>query len=260
MRILVIADIHANRAALEAIQEPHDYCLCLGDLVEYGPDPEYCVHWVRQHSQICVRGNHDHGVVQNVDVQGEMGFRYLTRATRQTTFDRLSPNDREYLADLPTTAMLTLGGLKFLLVHASPRDPLEEYVPTDVKLWQSRLANVRADFVCVGHTHHQFVLPIGSTTLLNPGSVGLPRDGDPRARYAIIQDGQVELKQLEYDVEATVAAVAESAFESEAKRKLSEVYRMGKYLYTNGTSNGTANGVHMKGRRVEDAPTQTSMG
>lgn len=248
MRILVVADIHANRAALDAIREPFDVCLGLGDLVEYGPEPEACVDWTRRHCRVCVRGNHDHGAAQNVDVFGAAGFRYLTMATRKATAARLAPADRRFLADLPTTAMLTLGGLKFLLVHASPRDPLEEYVPTEAKLWQARLANVKADFVLVGHTHHQFTLPVGNTTVVNPGSVGLPRDGDRRARYAIIENGQVELKQVEYDVEATVAAVDASAYATEAKRRLADVYRLGKYVYTNGATNG--NGVYKNGNGV----------
>lgn len=247
MRILVVADVHANRAALEAIREPFDECLFLGDLVEYGPDPEACIDWVRTRCRRAVRGNHDHGAAQNVDVQGVVGFRYLTRATRRATAARLSPADRRFLADLPTSSMFTLGGLRFLLVHATPRDPLEEYVPTEAKLWEARVAHVKADFVCVGHTHHQFALPVGGTTVLNPGSVGLPRDGDPRARYAIIDDGNVELKQVGYDVEATVAAVAASDFEPEAKRRLAEVYRLGKYVYANGHTNGHSNGVHANG-------------
>lgn len=242
MRILVVADIHANRAALDAIREPFDVCLCLGDIVEYGPEPEACIDWVRTHCRATVRGNHDHGAAQNVDVFGTAGFRYLTMATRKATTTRLSAADRRFLADLPTTAMLTLGGRKFLMVHASPRDPLEEYVPADPALWAARVAGIKADFVLVGHTHHQFHLPLGHTSVVNPGSVGLPRDGDPRARYAVIDDGRVELKQVEYDVEATVGAVHATDFEADAKRQLAEVYRVGKYVYANGNGNGHANG------------------
>jgi len=237
MRILVVADIHANRAALEAIREPFDACLCLGDLVEYGPEPEVCLDWVRRSARQTVRGNHDHGAAQNVDVFGLAGFRYLTMATRKVTIPRLTSADRRYLADLPTTSMLTLDGFKFLLVHASPRDPLEEYVPTDVAMWESRLAGTKADFVLVGHTHQQFALPLSRGMVVNPGSVGLPRDGDPRARYAIIDNGRVELKQIAYDVESNIAAVEASNLEAEAKVQLADVYRLGKYVYANG-SNG----------------------
>lgn len=234
MRILVVSDIHGNRAALDAIREPHDLCLCLGDIVEYGPRPTACVEWVREHCQFGVRGNHDHGAAQNVDVVGTTGFRYLTMATRPATVRMLSEPDRRFLMDLPLTRMITLGGLRFLLVHATPRDPLEESVPADPELWAPRLAGIRADFVLVGHTHYQWLADIGKVKLLNPGTVGLPRDGDPRARYAIIEDGIATLKQVEYDVEATVAALPGCGFPDEAVRQLTRVYRDGKYSHAPG--------------------------
>jgi len=253
MRILVVADIHANRAALDAIDEPFDACLCLGDLVEYGPHPAECIDWVRTHATAVVRGNHDHGAVQDVPVIGTVGFRYLTMVSRRVTVPALSPTDRRFLADLPTTAMITLGGLRFFLVHASPRDPLEEYVPADPDEWQARVHGLKADFVLVGHTHHQFEFRLRHTTVVNPGSVGLPRDGDPRARYAIIEDGRVELKAVEYDVERTITATASSDIDPAAKGQLADVYRYGKYLFANppangnGHANGSANGVYKNG-------------
>ena len=85
MRVLVVADIHGNRAALEAIQEPFDACVCIGDLVDYGPEPGPCVEWVRENALYCVRGNHDHGVAQDVAVSGVAGFRFLTSITRPLT-------------------------------------------------------------------------------------------------------------------------------------------------------------------------------
>ena len=174
MRILVVADLHANPAAVAAIAEPYDACLCLGDLVEYGPDPRAVLDWARGNVTACVRGNHDHGTAQNVDVQGVSGFRYLTMATRPFTRDRITECDRRFLAELPTVRHVTVGGYTFLLVHASPRDPLDEYMPPDPEVWASRLKGVTADFVCVGHTHQQYTLKVGNTTVLNPGSLGLP--------------------------------------------------------------------------------------
>src|ERR1700686_3780346 len=82
MRILLIADIHGNWPALQAIDEPFDVCLCLGDLVDYGLDPAPCIDWVRRNCLHTVRGNHDHGVCQNVTVSGQNGFRLLTTVTR----------------------------------------------------------------------------------------------------------------------------------------------------------------------------------
>src|SRR5262249_11931149 len=152
--------------------------------------------------------------------------RYLTQATRKPTLAHLSTDDRKYLNDLPTTSMFKLGGKRFLLVHATPRDPLDEYIPAEVEPWAMRLAGIPADFVCVGHTHMQFCLPVNGCTVVNPGSVGLQRDGDPRARYAILDETGVHLRRVEYDVEKTVAAVRECSLTDErAKTMLTDVYR-----------------------------------
>lgn len=236
MRILVVADLHANPAALDAIREPADIVLCLGDLVEYGPDPAGAIDWVRTNATHTVRGNHDHGAAQNVLVAGAAGFKYLTMVTRRATVAQLAPADRRFLADLPTSAMLTLGGKRFLLVHASPRDPLDEYVPTNPEAWADRVAHLRIDYLLVGHTHQQFVFDVGDgVTVVNPGSTGLQRDGDPRAKYAVIEDGVVALKQVPYDVGRTVAAVEAGPLDPQAKRMLTEVYRFGRFTAADGT-------------------------
>src|SRR6516164_2934473 len=115
MRILVVSDIHGNWPALAAIDEPYDVCLCLGDLVDYGPDPALCVRWAMKHATYAIRGNHVHGAAQSV----------------------------------PVSRRLTLAGKRFLLVHATPRDPLDEYLLKDPKTWAQRVHNVEADVVCV---------------------------------------------------------------------------------------------------------------
>jgi putative phosphoesterase len=238
MRILLISDIHSNRPALEAIAESCDVCLCLGDLVDYGVEPGPCVEWVQAKAKACVRGNHDHGVAQNVPAIAAPGFKYLTAVSRPLNRARLAPADRRFLAELPTSLMLTLGGRRFFLVHASPRDPLDEYTPADADYWAKRLEHVEADFVCVGHTHQQYWMKVGTKTVVNPGSVGLQRDGDPRAGYAVIADGEIELKRVEYRVEEAVRAVDDSPLPDEAKRLLAEVYRTGKLTKGNGPNGG----------------------
>src|SRR5262249_11949521 len=151
---LLLADIHANWPALQAVaREPHDLCIVLGDLVDYGLEPAPCIAWAREHADICVRGNHDHGVAQNVAVTGRVGYRYLTAQTRPLTRGALVDADLRYLARLPISRTLTLDNARYLLVHASPRDPLDEYVLPDKEFWARRLQNVEADVVCVGHTH-----------------------------------------------------------------------------------------------------------
>ena len=238
MRILILADIHGNWPALQALNEPCDVCLCLGDLVDYGPEPAACVEWVRKNAAVTVRGNHDHGVAQNVEVQGVGGFKFLTGVTRRPTVAALTPDQRRYLADLPTSRMLTLGGKRFLLVHATPRDPMDEYAPPDVAFWERRLQNVEADVICVGHTHQPYVLEVGDKLVINPGSIGQPRDGDPRASYAVIEDYKVELKRQEYPVADTLRVIQESSLPAEARDTLAAVLRSGGMPARMGTNNG----------------------
>ncbi len=227
MRILLVADLHGNWPALQALAEPHDVCLCLGDLVDYGVEPAPCVDWVRRHARAAVRGNHDHGAAQNVVVNGRTGYRYLTGVTRAVTRERLVEADMRFLSRLPVSQMLTLDDTRFLLVHATPRDPLDEYAPPDVEFWRRRLQDVDADVVCVGHTHLPYVLEVDDKLVINPGSLGQPRDGDPRACYALLEDHRVELKRVEYAVEDAVRAAQASPLPDDAKDMLATIFRTG---------------------------------
>ncbi len=232
MRILVVSDIHANWPALAAIDEPYDVCICLGDLVDYGPEPLPCVRWAMDHATYAVRGNHDHGVAQGIPVSGEVGFRYLTRSTRPAMWDSLGIEERRYLLQLPVTQRVTLAGKRYLLVHATPRDPLDEYLLKNRDVWARRVQNAEADIVCVGHSHMQFNLMVDRTVVLNPGSVGLPRDGDPRAAYAIIEDNRIELKRVAYPIEETVRRIRETSWPERAKELMVQVLRSGRLAGT----------------------------
>jgi putative phosphoesterase len=234
MRILLLADIHANWPALQAIQEPHDVCLCLGDLVDYGVQPAPCIHWAKQHATHVVRGNHDHGVAQQVKLAGRTGFRYLTAATRPLMQQLVSAEDRRYLSTMPISRMVTLADIRFLLVHATPRDPLDEYALPDPGVWTRRLQQIEADVVCVGHTHQPYVLEVGNKLVINPGSVGQPRDGDPRAAYAIIDDNRVELKRVDYPIDEAVRSIDESGLPDAVRAQLTQVLRNGGMPKTNG--------------------------
>jgi predicted phosphodiesterase len=123
--------------------------------------------------------------------------------------------------------MVSLDNTRYLLAHASPRDPLDEYAPPDPEFWARRLQNVDADVVCVGHTHHPYVLEVGEKLVINPGSVGQPRDGDPRAAYAIIEDYRVDLKRVEYPVDQTISVIHASGLPDAAKELLADVLRTG---------------------------------
>src|SRR5437588_2709805 len=94
--------------------------------------------------------------------------------------------------------------------------------------WAKRLHDAEADIVCVGHSHMQFNLRAGSSVVINPGSVGNPRDGDPRAAYAVIEGNKVELKRVAYPIEESIARVDASPLPEKAKEMLRECYRYGK--------------------------------
>lgn len=232
MRILVVADIHANWTALSAVvaAEPQfDACICAGDIVDYGTQPQECINWVREHCDATVRGNHDHAVAQRVPPRGGNGFRKLAAVTRPLHFERLDQESVSWLARLPVTQYVDLGGYSFFLVHATPRDPMDEYLVTRDE-WAPRLENIEADFVCVGHTHVPMHVSLGSTQLLNPGSVGQPRDGQPTASYATIEDGRVELRRIEYDVDAELAQVRSAGVDGDAFEIAETVLTEGRLL------------------------------
>jgi putative phosphoesterase len=228
MRILLVSDIHSNWPALAAVREPFDVCLCIGDLVDYGLDPAPCVDWVRSKAQVCVRGNHDHGAAQDVWIDPKAtGYKYLTGVTRPVSRRDLSAGALRYLADLPLTQSLTIDRQHYFLVHATPRDPLDEVLAADAALWAKRLEGVDADIVCVGHTHQQWALEIGEKLVINPGSIGLPREGDPRAAFAIVEGRSVTFHRVEYPVEETVSRIEGSALPAAAKTLLTTIYRTG---------------------------------
>lgn len=204
MKVLVLADIHANWPALSAISEAFDACLFVGDLVDYASNPVPCVEWIKTHATAAVRGNHDHAVAQRIIPRGGSGFRQLAAATRPLQWNALAPSHLKFLARLPVTRQIRLGNTRFAMLHATPRDPLDEYLVDDPASWQAQLRGTDADIVCVGHSHVQFHLEIDGIQVLNPGSVGQPRDGDPRCAYAVVEDGKVQLRRVEYDIDATV--------------------------------------------------------
>jgi len=210
MKILILADIHANWPALRAIDESFDVCLFTGDLVDYATDPVPCIEWVRENVHSGVRGNHDHAVAQRIPVRKKNGLSRLAAITRPQHWDILEPQHLRYLAHLPVTRRVVLDKTTFYMVHATPRDPFDEYLKEDQQGWLERLAGVQADFVCVGHSHIPFVIELDGITVINPGSVGQPRDGDPRAAYCVIENGQVSLRRVEYDISETIDQMRKS--------------------------------------------------
>jgi predicted phosphodiesterase len=218
MKTLLISDIHANLTALEAVLAdagPVEAVWCLGDLVGYGPDPNECVERVAGLPNLrCVMGNHDAAALRQIEVDA---FNPEARAALLWTQERLSAANLTFLEGLPEMIEVD----QITLVHGSPRQPVWEY------LLDTRTATINFDYFetlyCfVGHTHlpviyylpddqrmAHLIVPENTTqvtlaprAIINPGSVGQPRDRDPRAAYALLdmEDYTWEWHRVAYDI------------------------------------------------------------
>jgi predicted phosphodiesterase len=225
MRILILSDLHANKTALEAALDAAagrwEMAVCLGDVVGYGPDPSFVASKIRQLSAHTIRGNHDKAVAGLMTTDD---FNPVAKAAVDWTRAQLSAENLQWLASLPQ-GPLTADGI--VLVHGAFQDE-DEYVFTPAQALEGLLDST-ADVTFFGHTHHQGgfayrdsnleVLQIhprptesfaalriepGRRYLLNPGSIGQPRDGDARAAFAIadLEHRTVEFWRVPYDVMA----------------------------------------------------------
>jgi diadenosine tetraphosphatase ApaH/serine/threonine PP2A family protein phosphatase len=227
LRVAVISDIHANLHALEAVLEaidadPPDALWCVGDLVGYGPRPNEVVALVRERAAISLLGNHDLGVLGQLDLDE---FSPDAAASARWTQTVLLDEHRAYLESLSPQAKVE--GAE--LYHASPRDPVWEYVITE-EAARAALESTVAPVVLVGHSHIALAItlsdgrlegdlaPGGSEVglddgrwLLNPGSVGQPRDGDPRAAWLELDlpSGKARFRRVPYDIARTQSEIRE---------------------------------------------------
>jgi putative phosphoesterase len=215
MRVAVLSDLHANRPALEAVLAdcpPVDGWVCAGDVVGYGPDPDVCVDALRDRDVPTVMGNHDRAVVTDT------GFSFNSSAGEGVAYARreLSDERRAWLADRPTTLSAFDG--RVAVVHGHPENPDRYVYPAlfsseDVVAAREAVPGAdEAEVLVMGHTHVQGHERTDEGLVLNPGSVGQPRDGDPRAAYAILDLDTLTVaeQRVEYDVEAMVEAVREA--------------------------------------------------
>lgn len=245
MRWLVLSDIHSNLEALvealKAAEGRYSAIVCLGDLVGYGPDPNAVVGWARENLAVCVRGNHDKA---SCDPEVASGFHYAARAAAEWTHDQLTETNRQYLQSLPQGPW-PVGG--FQIVHGSLRDE-DKYLVSRSDAYEE-FGGMNPGLVFFGHTHQQGgytedsngflqeVRPIlfrgcsrvalellgGEKYLLNPGSVGQPRDEDIRAAFCLYDDTcrQVEYWRVPYPVEKTQRRMEEFGLPDSLVQRLS---------------------------------------
>ena len=224
MRYAIIADVHSNLTAFQAVLRDMEErggveeIWCLGDIVGYGPDPGECIGLLRQYNHICVAGNHDWAAVGKVDISD---FNPDAAEACRWTARQLNPDEVAYLEGLP----LSLCRDDFTIVHGSPREPIWEYILSTSSA-RSNFGYFQTRFCLIGHSHVPLVfeydtesgncllhdldvnspLRLGENRLIiGPGGVGQPRDGDPRAAYAIYdsEEKAIHHYRVPYDIALT---------------------------------------------------------
>lgn len=222
MRILIISDIHANLAAFETVlndaKGEWDFVWCLGDVVGYGPDPNECCELLRTLPHLCLAGNHDWAALGRLDIQT---FNADARKAVYWTQEALKPDNIIYLDALPTTFVIG----QYTLAHGSPREPVWEYI-LDPMIAALNFPAFETPYCLVGHTHtpilyrqisergdtdtsvpqyRKGITLNGQRMIINPGSIGQPRDGNPDAAYAIldVEKNVFEHRRIPYPVNVT---------------------------------------------------------
>ena len=202
MKLGVISDVHGNRVALEAVladMPPVDGLVCAGDVVGYNPWHADCVETVRDREIPTVQGNHD----REVAADGEPNFNHLALAGVEHAREQLSQDQIEWLAALPVERYVADGRVK--VVHGHPDDP--DHYTHSHEFGPDLLDG--EDALVMGHTHVQSHEVFDEGIVLNPGSVGQPRDGDPKAAYAVLDldEMTVDERRVDYDTGAVIEAV-----------------------------------------------------
>jgi diadenosine tetraphosphatase ApaH/serine/threonine PP2A family protein phosphatase len=175
-----------------------------------------------------LQGNHDRALGEGVPPGCRARFEWLARALESVSRAQLDPEERAWLGGLPRTATREYDGRRCILVHATPGDPLYRYLDPDAPEWAAEVAGLDVDAVLVGHTHVPFELTAAGRRVINPGSVGQPKDGDPRAACAVLDNGAVRLGRVPYDIGRTTAALARTGADPAAVAALSELLRTGR--------------------------------
>jgi putative phosphoesterase len=234
MRLLIVSDLHANRGALDTVDETVDAVAILGDIVDYGPDPGDAVGWARSRGTWVVLGNHDHAVATGCATGASPGWADLAEASVAWTREALTDADRVWLAALPRSLEFSFAGARFAAFHGAPSDPLHRYLPpeTTEDAWRTELDGLEADWLLLGHTHRPFLRRVGHVTILNPGSLGQPRSGVPLATYALWEDGDVRFVHRRYDIDAVIKRLADRPMTADHYERLARTLRTGEVATT----------------------------
>jgi putative phosphoesterase len=223
VRLVVLSDPHANLPALEAVLRDArgrgDRLLCAGDLVGYHPWPNDVIEVLRANRVECIRGDHDRGVLGILDIGmfDDAGAHAL-----EWTGERLTEESRAFLRSIEDRRRLRLGERLVAMHHGSPAEDDEAVFPEHLS--PGLLHTARADLLLLGHTHVPMTARYPEGIVVNPGSVGQPRDGDPRASYAVVDLPSLaaEVRRVPYDVEAVVEQLARERLPAALGERLRE--------------------------------------
>jgi len=206
MKVGLISDVHANLPALEAVLDDMpavDRTVCAGDVIGYNPWPRECVERVREVASATVRGNHD----RTVENPSRYRANRMAEAGLEHAKAALSDDQLDWLRGLPRAE--TFAGDRYLLVHSHPAAERE-----DAYVYPEEFPNLdrhmgEHDGIVLGHTHVQGLREVGDGAVVNPGSVGQPRDGDPDAGYAVLDTAtdEIDLCRVEYDIDRVRDAI-----------------------------------------------------
>lgn len=206
MKIGVLSDIHSNAVALQAVFSQLEDAnvgeyICAGDVVGYYSRPNETISMLKELDPLTVRGNHDEGVT----TETPSSFNYYAKRSLDWNRRQLTEESRRFLRRLPPTIRMEVGGQEVFIAHGSPRNPINEYIHEgDISEEFLDYSFERLpDVVILGHTHKPYVKSVDDTLVVNPGSVGQPRDRDPRASYAILdtEGPSAEIKKAWYNID-----------------------------------------------------------
>ena len=215
MQVGVLSDVHSNRVAFEAVLDDMpdvDALVCAGDVVGYNPWPAECVELVREREIPTVMGNHDRAVASGTAFR----FNQMAKAGVELARERLTDDQLDWLDNLPNERREFDGRVK--IVHGHPEDPDHYTMPDEFS--PDLLGD--EEVLVMGHTHVQHHEEYAEGVVMNPGSVGQPRDSDPQAAYALLDldDLSVEERRVEYDVAAVQEAVEDAGLPSKIGSRL----------------------------------------
>jgi len=221
MKIGLLSDIHANLPALSAVLEdlpPVETIVCAGDVVGYNPWPSECVERIRSVASVTVRGNHD----RMVETPGRYAHNEMAHAGLEHAAEELSGEQREWLRTLPERADFADGGYRMVHSHPDP-DRRDVYVyPAEFPDLRTHLDDCEG--LVLGHTHIQHEATVDGRTIVNPGSVGQPRDNDPRAAYAVLDTAanEVSLRRTAYEIGRVQREIAAEGLPAETGNRLAD--------------------------------------